>query len=190
MLKQIRAFIAIEITEQMRQELSRIQSQLKPRLPGKISWVRPENIHLTLRFLGNIDQQMLLQIKQAIVDTADTASGFFAGLGELGAFPKVYNPRVIWIGINAGQDKLKALHAQLQEKLNCIGSALEEKDFHPHLTIARVKLLKDKQALETLLPQIKPLNLSTAINRIILFQSQLSPQGAIYSKLFEQKLKM
>jgi len=190
MPKQIRTFIAIDITEQMRQELSRIQSQLKPDLAGKISWVRPENIHITLRFLGDIGQQMLSQIKQIIADTADTTSGFSVDLGELGAFPKAYNPRVIWVGIKSGQDKLKALHTQLQEKLNGIGFAQEEKDFHPHLTIARIKLLKDKQALENLLHQIKPRNLSTAIDRIILFQSQLSQQESIYSKLFEQKLKM
>ncbi len=187
MSQTIRAFIAIDISAAIRQELKTIKAQLKTTIFGKISWVKPENIHLTLKFLGDISEAQLEQIKGIITQVSQANKPFTLTLGKLGAFPSISNPRIIWVAIESEAERTKVIARQLEEKLEAIGWTPEEKKFHPHLTLARVKFIKDKKIFENCRQKINPPSLTTRINEIILFKSTLTPQGAIYTTLFAAK---
>lgn len=189
MSQKIRAFIALDISEEIRKELTLVQSQLKTKLKDGISWVKPENIHISLRFLGDIRQEDIIKINEIITSLAQETKSFEISLGELGVFANINNPRVIWVGIQKGKDTTKLLQRHLEEKLKTLGFEPERQTFHPHLTLTRIKYLKDKTVLEQCLRIISPDNrLSCLIDKIILFQSTLSPQGSIYTKIFEGNL--
>ncbi len=184
----LRAFIAVDINAVIRKELVRIQSELKKSLKGKISWVEPKNIHLTLRFLGQIDNKQLKKIKEIVQETAQKIKKFNMDLGVIGAFPDVCDPQIIWVGINYGFNQLNEINAKLEDKLETINFAVGEKYFHPHLTIGRIKSIYGKNPLPEITQNIRPKQVTESVDKIIIFQSELTPQGAKYSKLFEAKL--
>jgi len=188
MKKEIRAFIATEIHKETRKELIAVQEKLKKSLKGNIAWVKPENIHLTLRFLGHIEKTQIEQFKKIITAITKQIKKFYYDLGVIGAFPSLSNPRVIWVGINFGFNELNQINALLEEQLEIIDFGVGEKYFHPHLTIARVKTLQDKGSFEEISKQIRPHQEPYIIDKIVLFESELSSKGAKYTKLFESKL--
>ena len=178
----------MDLTSEIQKELIRLQSELKKSLKGQISWVEPKNIHLTLRFLGQIDDHQLEEIKKIVEEIAKRIKQFNMDLGVIGAFPDDSNPRIVWIGINFGFNQLNEINAELEDKLETINFAVGEKYFHPHLTIARIKSLDGKNMLHEITQKIHPKQLPETIDRLIIFQSELTPQGAKYTKLFEAKL--
>ena len=184
----LRAFIAVDISPTIRVELVRLQSELKKKLKGKISWVEPDNIHLTLRFLGQIDAQQLEEIKGIVQTIAKRIKPFNLDLGVIGAFPDISNPRIIWAGINFGFNQLNEINAELEDRLELINFAVGEKYFHPHLTIARVKSLDGKNPLPELAKDLRPKQLAETVDRLVIYQSELTSQGAKYTKLFTAKL--
>jgi 2'-5' RNA ligase len=185
----MRCFIAIPIPNEIHHELSRIQSQLKETEPD-IKWGNPENIHLTLKFLGEIGQTKARIISQQLKGLTNKHSCFDASIGRPGAFPTLSNPRVIWLDINKNGDKINNLQQEIEEKLQSLGFEKETRPFHPHLTLGRVRSKKNIQKLaEKLkalpLPQFNPVT----IDKIIFFQSILKPAGAEYTVLDEFKLQ-
>lgn len=188
MEKTLRTFIAAEISPEMRSEIINLQSELKNSLKGNIAWVEPENIHLTLRFLGQITDEQLEEIKTVVESIARKIKTFNMDLGVIGGFPDISNPRIIWIGINFGFNQLNEINAELEDKLETINFAVGEKYFHPHLTIARVKSLEGKNTLAEIAQKIRPRQLPETISKLSIIQSQLTPEGAKYTELFEAKL--
>ena len=184
----LRAFIAVEITSEIRKELIRLQSELKKSLKGNISWVEPENIHLTLRFLGQISDAQLEEIKKIVDETAKKIKRFNMDLGVIGAFPDISNPRIVWVGINYGFNQLNEINAELEDRLEIINFAVGEKYFHPHLTIARVKSIDGENSLDEITQKIHPKQLPETVDKLIIFQSEITPQGANYTELFEAHL--
>ena len=184
----LRTFIAVDLTGEILKELIRLQSELKKSLKGRISWVEPENIHLTLRFLGQINDEQLNQIKKIVQEIAEKIKKFNIDLGVIGAFPDVSNPRIVWVGINFGFNHLNEINAELEDKLETINFAVGEKYFHPHLTIARIKSLDGENILPKITRKIRPKQLAETVDKLIIFQSELTPQGAKYTELFEAKL--
>ncbi|MCP4649406.1 MAG: RNA 2',3'-cyclic phosphodiesterase [PVC group bacterium] len=184
----IRTFIAITINGQLRQELHRIQTLYKKNLSGKISWVAQENIHLTLKFLDNISQSQATKIKTILTQISQKNKSFIIRPDTLGAFPNLKNPRVLWVGIKSGQKQLQSLNIQIENQLEQIGFPKNEKSFHPHFTLARIKTIESQ---ENNRPSFAQAEVNTTItspaNKITLFQSKLTPQGAIYTKLFESE---
>jgi len=187
MQKTIRAFIAIEINDRTREELSNVQSALKKHLAGSITWVKPANIHLTLRFLGDIKQEQVELLKPIMGIVAKNSKHFNMDLGVLGIFPSISTPRVLWAGIHFGFDQVCHLNALLAKQLEDVQFASGEKYFHPHLTLARIKTLECKRDLKQLLQEHKPREIFSTIRSIVLFESKLSSKGADYTKLFEAK---
>ncbi|MCG2713166.1 MAG: RNA 2',3'-cyclic phosphodiesterase [Candidatus Omnitrophica bacterium] len=184
----LRAFIAVDITSEIRKELFRLQSELKKSLKGNISWVELKNIHLTLRFLGQINDEQLEEIKKIVEETGKKIKKFNLGLGLIRAFPDVSNPRIVWVGINYGFKQLNEINAELEDKLEIINFTVREKHFHPHFTIARVKSIDGKNILPEITRKIRPKLLTEAVDKLIIFQSELTPQGAKHTELFEAKL--
>jgi len=185
----MRCFIAVSLPDNIHQELSQIQSQLKE-IGADVKWVEPGNIHLTLKFLGEVEQTKIKIISQQLTELIGKFSAFEIVLGKLGAFPTLLNPRVIWIGISKNEDKINNIQKEVEEILQPLGFEKEARSFHSHLTLGRVRSKKNIQKftgkLESFpLPQFKPVK----IDKIILFQSILKPGGAEYTVIDKFGLK-
>ncbi len=185
----IRVFVALEMDNRIQIRLDEIQEELK-KSGVSIRWVKPENIHLTLKFLGQITSGQTEQIKRALGKTAKTKKPFFISLGKLGAFPRPEYPRVIWVGIEEGNKKTVQLNKELETHLQMLGFTPEAREFIPHLTLGRIRLPhQDKKALLRLKEMILYLNSQTAeplkalVNRVTIFQSTLTPKGSFYGPL-------
>lgn len=178
-METIRTFIAIEIPEAIRQKIAAITSPLAA-LPDRMTLVKPQKLHLSLRFLGEVNITRLEKIKSAIRKAAKTRIDFT----DIGVFPGTKRPRVIWLGIGDATGQLDNLHKELQENLTVCGFAPEKRAFKPHLTLGRIRELKDsEQLISTLrslsIPKLEPLQ----VTHLSLMQSQLHPQGPIYTEL-------
>ncbi|MFH1777608.1 MAG: RNA 2',3'-cyclic phosphodiesterase [Candidatus Omnitrophota bacterium] len=184
---QIRTFIALNLPAQIINELSAVQKNLKD-LHGKINWVSPDNIHLTLKFLGSTKTSDIDRIIHILKQTANDYSTLNVELSNMGIFPSLRNPRVIWVGLNEKTATINRLVKELNEKLTDLGFTKEERDFKPHLTIARIKQLNDKHDLSIQLAKSQPQKLSFILSEITFYKSTLTPKGAIYSSLYKAVL--
>lgn len=184
----IRAFIAIELPANIIDALKKIQDELKDG-SNKVAWVKPENIHLTIRFLGDIEAGKIDGIAGLLEDAAAKNRSFDISVKGAGAFPKMDNPRVLWAGIEDSKNLLP-LYSNLEEGLEPLGLKKEERPFKPHLTLGRVKFLNDKKIFRKHIEKYKDITLGQfTAEGICLFQSRLTPNGAVYVKLKEYKLK-
>ncbi len=179
----IRCFVAIEIPEPIQNQLARIQGTLRKQIQ-KASWVKPGNIHLTLKFLGDVDPVDLESIGEAIEGATSRHRSFSLCIGGVGAFPNLARPRVMWAGVKVGGERVSALAQDINLALNHCGFPLDTKKFNPHLTIARLKGRIDLRPYTDQYRQYDRIDgAETTVNAISLIQSQLHPQGAIYSTL-------
>lgn len=186
----MRIFIAIELSESIRNALAQIQSHLKY-AGADVKWVEKDNIHLTLKFLGEVTEEKIEKIKSALDQIASKTKPFEISLKDIGAFPKIDYPRVIWVGLDKSANESKILAENIDEALSKIGFQKESRPFAAHLTIGRVRSPKNKDALkEKILSAANsqlPITNSQLISSIILFQSTLTPKGSIYTKLHEAR---
>ena len=188
----MRTFIAIEISEEIRNTLAQIQSHLKY-AGADVKWVAKDNIHLTLKFLGEVSEDKIEKIKSILNAIGSETKPFEITVKEIGAFPKIDYPRVIWVGLDKGADESKELAKRIDEELSKIGFQKETRPFAAHLTLGRVRSPKNRAAL---VEKLLSVNLSPItyhlqpITSIILFQSTLTPQGSIYSKLHEAEFRV
>ena len=186
-IEKIRSFIAIELPAEMKQYLADLQARLKADNQPRIKWVKPEGIHLTLKFLGDIETSMLEPITQAMADAAAAISPFKLGVQQPGAFPNLQRVQVVWVGLGGEVDKLKQLHKSLDANLTRLGFAPENRPFKPHLTLARLgneASAEQRQQLGELVAATR-LEASQTVNAegISLIKSQLTRAGAIYSRI-------
>lgn len=189
MNQSIRCFIAIEIPEPIQNRLARIQDTLRRQIQ-KASWVKPSNIHLTLKFLGDVDPADLESIGGAIKAATSRHRSFSLRIGGVGAFPNLARPRVIWAGVKVGSERVSALAQDINIALNHCGFSLDTKKFNPHLTIARLKERIDLRPYTNRYRQYDRIDgAEMSVDTISLIQSQLHPTGAIYSTLQFHSLK-
>jgi len=178
----IRAFIAVEIAASTIANISAAITQLKPRIPG-VRWIIPGNFHLTLKFLGEIDESKINPIGEALTNAFQPFPPCTINAKGLGVFPNLTRPRVLWIGLFSSE--LIALAAQVETALAALGFAAEKRGFAPHLTVGRWRQgARSEPTLAAELDRWREFDFGTsAINEIILFQSVLKPQGAIYTRI-------
>lgn len=181
----IRAFIAVEIPEEVRLDLAEAQAQLKRAQTGvKVSWSKIENVHLTLQFLGYVEEPAIEKIRLALEEVAGTFAAFELMVTGVGAFPDERRPRVLWAGCKDEAGKLKALAGAVQGAMQPLGFQPENREFSAHLTLGRVKQPRTDAALTWALDSIKNQSFGAMrVEAIHLFQSELHPQGSIYTKL-------
>ncbi|MBL7071001.1 MAG: RNA 2',3'-cyclic phosphodiesterase [Candidatus Omnitrophica bacterium] len=184
----IRCFIAIELSKEIKQALEEIESKLQETIRG-VKWVNPDNIHLTLKFLGNIEASAVEDIKKILDGAASGAGPFKIKLSNAGAFPDPARPRVIWIGIDEGTKESTDLADLIEQKAEPLGIEKEGRPFHPHLTLARVKFLKDRDSVKNAFTSLKVPHAEMTAPKITLFQSNLTPQGAVYTPIHQVELK-
>ena len=186
----MRAFLAIEIPAAIRTLLGETIRELA-RLPVEAGWVKPGNIHLTLKFLGDVPESSQSQIAKAMQEAVKGIPPFRLDLEGLGAFPNARRPRVLWAGLagQAGQAAVAhQLQSRLEERLAAAGFPREEKSFKPHLTLARIKSIADPRHLAKGLAAYRLPPASFLVERIVLFESVLHPTGARYTELAEARL--
>jgi RNA 2',3'-cyclic 3'-phosphodiesterase len=182
-----RLFIAIELPRDILRTVEKVQSQLKSAIPGRAAkWVRPEGIHLTLKFLGDVP---ISQIDTIIDEMQAAVSGhiqFFLTIEGLGCFPNTNNPRVLWLGLTGDVRDLAALQAGIEERIAPMGYPPESRGFHPHLTLARSaqdarreELVAIGKAAEKGLGTLG----SWRIDEVSLMRSDLRPDGAVYTQV-------
>ncbi len=184
----IRAFIAIELPVSIRQAIIKQTARLRQSLSEEIvRWVPLENIHLTLKFLGDVPTSHVGFLKQSLTQTAALSSAFDMQISGLGSFPNSKLPRLLWVGIYA-QSALQTLHQNIEAAMDRLGYKSEDRSFSPHLTLGRVRQnaspadsLKIRDALQT----IQLGNIGVArVNSVHLIKSDLNPAGSEYTKLF------
>ena len=179
----IRAFIAIDLPAHIRSSLGEAQDILKS-FGFRVRWVRPQNIHLTLKFLGNIDSNQIDKVIAAMARTADDFCGVSLFTKEIGVFPNIRRPRVIWAGLNGKLETLKNLQQTLDKHLGAVGFPEETRAFKAHLTLGRVKGKIASAQMKTAIDKLKGFESeSFEIREIFLFKSELRPTGAVYSKV-------
>ncbi len=185
----MRTFIAIVLTREIRDCLAGIQEQLK-KCRADVRWVQPENIHLTLKFLGERDEKKIEKIKEVIEEIAREKVCFSVRLCNIGAFPKVESPRIIWAGIDEGERETQDLAYELEEKIAKIGIPKEDKPFSSHITIARLKSPSNRECLVQELKKLPKIqDKKFPVTKITLFKSTLTTKGPIYEVLKEADLK-
>jgi 2'-5' RNA ligase len=183
----MRTFIAIELSEEIKDTLAQAQSHLKYS-SADVKWVEKDNIHLTLKFLGEIDENKLANVKAALDEIAKDTKSFEISLKDIGAFPDIDHPRVIWAGLDKGAKESTELAVKIDEALSKLGFDKETRPFAAHLTIGRVRSSKNKEALrEKVTGYRSPVIGPQKISSLTLFQSTLAPKGSIYTKLYEAK---
>ncbi len=183
----IRTFIAIGLSEEIRSELSEVLRRLKTG-DRAVRWVKPENIHLTMKFLGNVEPEKLETVKTALSRAAGENASFTLSLGSLGAFPNTRSPRVIWIGMEDGKIEAGKLAARIDDLLAELGFAKEERPFQPHLTLARLKFPPEEK-LKNLLDKFTcQFQNKMIVNHVTLYKSTLTSTGPIYEALFQAPL--
>lgn len=188
----LRCFIAISLSDGIHLQLDNIITALRPQIPaGALRWTPVHNIHLTLKFLGDVSSTQLDLLKDGIKSVADRLSPFEMVINGLGAFPNKQKPRVLWVGVEAPKE-LFSLQRGIENEMSRLGYPLEEKRFSPHLTLARVsrnssssESLDIARALER--NSVDPIQ-TGSIQAVDLYKSDLQPDGAVYSKLAGFKL--
>lgn len=182
-MDKVRAFIAIEIPENIKLQLKQVQERLKKGLTG-VNWARPEGIHLTLKFLGNIDEEMISRIGDSMKKATERSSVFSIRLSGLGIFPGPRFPRVVWIGVKEGGEDLKGLNRAIDKTMDKLGFSAEEREFRPHLTLGRVRSQERRDELLKAIEELQNFEAgSFEAREVSLIKSDLKPGGAVYTKL-------
>jgi 2'-5' RNA ligase len=184
-----RTFCAIELSAEVRERLAEHAQQLRQKNPeASASWSKPENVHLTLKFFGNVPAQNVAQISVAGSRVASEFSSFQIRIGGTGVFPRRSRPQVLWIGVEDSSGRLSDLQQRLEEEFAREGFAKEDRGFRPHLTIARLRRPEDARQLAEDHIQTKFGFIELPVNEFVLFRSELSPKGSIYTVISKHGL--
>lgn len=179
----MRTFIAIELPQHITAALGNVQETLKSSQLN-IRWVRPENIHLTLSFLGDTPPDALGPISRILSESVRDYGPISLSAKGSGAFPGIKNPRVIWVGLSGEVARLKILQQTLAENLTVLGIEKEKRAFKGHLTIGRIKTPVDPLKLNAALNEVMDFQTEPFLtDRIFMFQSDLKPTGPVYTKI-------
>jgi 2'-5' RNA ligase len=182
----LRLFVAVDLPGQVREALARLQGGLRGYDLSGLRWVRPQGIHLTLKFLGETPAGRVAAITNALAGAIRGRRRFRLALGALGTFGGQRRPRVLWLDITGDIERLRELQAAVEEALVEVGFPPEERDFSPHLTLARVPqpgrpgtAERIAQALESVAPPRAEFD----VREVVLMRSTLQPGGAVYERL-------
>ncbi len=185
LMSQVRAFIACDIPDLFLEKISSVQDRLKG-LDADVTWTKTGGIHITLKFLGDIEEGYIDKVAAVIEEASKGQTPFEISIKGSGAFPNLKNPRVVWIGVEDVAKVLSKLRQGLDDRLKALGFEPEEREFRPHLTLGRVKGPRGKERLSAVISELREIELgSFAVDRVILYKSELKPTGAVYTKLRE-----
>jgi 2'-5' RNA ligase len=192
MMPVIRAFIAIDLSPEIQSKLEEVSSALRSRLKdAPVRWVPVGNIHLTLKFLGDVSLANLEMLKNILAVQASAARSFDVSVGDLGVFPSASRPRVVWVGIDAPPE-LAAFQYSIENETNRLGYAREDRDFSPHLTLGRVSRNASTSELRRISEGLSGYQAgflgASRVSAVHLYRSDLRPGGAVYTRIFSAAL--
>ena len=178
----MRLFVAIDLPSNIKEKLANIQARLKEANAG-VRFVSPEGIHLTLKFLGEVAEDRVGKVIEALAENVPRISPFNLKVEGLGAFPSISRPRVVWAGVKA-PDELLTLAEEIEKAMVKLGFPKEERDFSPHLTLCRIKSPQGIDRLIKIVMEEKDISLGEfTADGYFLIQSILRPEGARYIKI-------
>jgi len=183
----MRTFIAVELPREVKREIEEVQSPLK-KTDTFVSWVKPGNVHVTLKFLGEVNEERIEDVFQGTERALKESRVFNLSLKDLGCFPNVRRPRVVWVGVDKGKEELSQMQSRIEEELFKLRFPKEERRFSAHLTIGRVKSPKNIDDLTRRIETTKFQTEEVKVEEVVVMKSQLHPQGAIYTPLKKIKL--
>ena len=191
-MNQLRAFIAIDLPQPLQESIAKQTSRLRQAMgDGFVRWIPPQNIHLTLKFLGTIAASHMEFLKQLLHQTADSLRPFDPQVGGIGSFPNSKLPRVLWAGIHAPAE-LASLQKSIETGAARLGYEKEARPFSPHLTLGRVRPGVDPRNLQKISATLNSIQIgnigSARVDAIHLYKSELRPEGSVYTKLFSAPL--
>ena len=184
----MRAFVAIEISQDAKSVIAELQNDLRS-ADADVSWTRPENIHLTMKFLGEVSEILIADVARVCATCAADSHSLALTLNGVGAFPDSNQPRVLWVGLGGDVGPLVQLQKELDEGLSRIGFERERKPFHAHLTMGRVKSMRNVRALMAIAKDYQLPPTSLRLSEIVLMQSQLHRGGSRYTRLANAALQ-
>lgn len=189
MVNSYRTFIAIELPRDLRARIAEHVERLREELPDvRASWVREENLHLTLKFLGDMPVADIPKLSLAVEAAVHAISPFEFVVGGCGAFPPHGQPKVLWIGINDASGGLGKLHKALERECERLGFAREARPFSPHLTIARLRSAKSARELARVHIERGFDSYPVKVTEVLVMRSELSSEGSRYSALAHHQL--
>ena len=188
----MRLFVAIELHPRTAAELAQLGAELRARASrlapaAKLTWVPVDRMHLTVRFIGEVDEGQAPRVREALAMPAAVAP-FDLALTGLGVFPPSGRPRVLWVGLGAGREQVLALEREVSARLDACGIAGEARPYSPHLTLARVREGSGLRSRDWLADAATHTRV-TPVEAITLFQSRLSPKGPTYIRLLQTPLR-
>jgi len=182
-MERVRSFIAILLSDDVRAAVAVEIARLRP-LGPRVSWVSPPNLHLTLKFLGELPADALAEVREGLAEAVAGAAPFSLHFGGLGAFPDLTRPRVLWVGVDEGSRAAQALQSHVEAALTRRGFPREERPFSPHLTIGRVRDPRRLVELQQAMTRDARLEFGQfEVRGLSLMRSDLSPAGARYTGL-------
>ena len=185
-----RVFCAVELPAEVRARLEDHVRQLRKAVPDvAASWSRVENIHLTLKFFGNVEVKRIEKISAAAERAVKEFSTFQIRIGETGVFPRPSRPQVLWIGVADPSGRLSALQEKFENECAAEGFSKEDRAYKPHLTIARLRKPEGARQLAETHLQMKFEPIEVEVKEIVLFRSEISPKGSKYTVVFNRGLR-
>lgn len=185
----IRTFIAFPLSIELQKIIKHVQNHLK-QLDCHIKWGNPENIHLTIKFLGDVKLKNIEALTNLMSNLFKDTKSIKTDLTQLGAFPNSNRPRIVWIGLKDATQEIARLAKTIDKELGSIGFKKDPKPFTPHITIGRLRSPRNVIHLSQAISEFHlPENHTEHLNRIVLFKSTLTPQGPIHESLLEINLR-
>lgn len=172
--KKMRCFIGIPLLNKTQEEIYDIYPKIK-----NIRFTKKENLHITVKFLGEIKEEKIEDIKKIIKDCCFDIKKFQISCNRLSSFPSLTSARIIWVNIVEGAKIIEKIYNRLEDKLLQIGFEKEKRKYIPHITIARTKILV------AITDYLNKFEINSKAESIVLFKSDLAPQGPFYTKIFE-----
>lgn len=180
----LRVFCALELPAEVRQHAANHSARLRTLAPDvRASWDRVEKLHITLKFIGEISRERVVALSDAASRAALHSTPFILALSGRGAFPARGNPRVLWLGIEDSAGALINLHSRLEEECAIAGFSREERSFHPHLTLARIRAPRGARELAELHRQTDFERIEFSVADLVVMRSQLGPGGSRYTEI-------
>ena len=199
----IRAFLAVELSDELRAELATVQQELKRKIEPemkrntRIAWARPASIHLTMKFLGDMDEQVADPLLAAVEQAIGSLMAVNVPLERLGAFPLPQSPRVLWVGPSESWERgaearrVAEIHGAIEQACEGLGFHRETRPFSPHLTLARIRVGERHIGVALAKGGVLDRTLSLgalAVDSVVLMKSELRPTGSVYTKLWDVRL--
>lgn len=188
-----RLFVAIELPDDTLRAIERVQTTLQRRAPERaLRWVRPEGIHLTLKFLGDVPRSQIPAMEAALAEAAAGHDPLSLSIEELGGFPNPQRPRVLWLGVTGDTAPLARLQADVEKHLAPLGYPRENRPFSPHLTLARVRREASREDVDAV-GALTRAGWEGVVSQweagaVSLMRSQLKPSGAVYTRVADLAL--